>query len=133
MPETCFPIRTRSQARRPSPLPMLLLLGAVLGGCSGGDFGRSRQDVRNDDMHRCSAPRRPAASGSRRRNSNSPTRTAAPRLCLSPDRAAAFAPAWKSVFGDYKPLPSPWRQAVVFDRTAYGRLLIDEPRGHESR
>src|SRR6267143_49765 len=31
-------------------------------------------------------------------------------------------PAWKSVFGDYKPLPSPWRQAVIFDRTAYGRL-----------
>ena len=21
-------------------------------------------------------------------------------------------PAWKSVFGDYKPLPSPWRQNV---------------------
>ena len=43
-------------------------------------------------------------------------------------------PAWKSVFGDYKPLPSPWRQNVVFDRTAYGRNLIDEPhRSHASR
>src|SRR5258707_5769974 len=36
-------------------------------------------------------------------------------------------PAWKSVFGDYQPLPSPWRQQVIFDRTAYGRALIDEP------
>ena len=43
-------------------------------------------------------------------------------------------PAWKSVFGDYQPLPAPWRQRVVFDRTAYGRLLIDEPhRSHASR
>ena len=43
-------------------------------------------------------------------------------------------PAWKSVFGDYEPLPSPWRQKPVFDRTAYGRLLIDEPhRSHASR
>jgi hypothetical protein len=42
--------------------------------------------------------------------------------------------AWKSVFGDYKPIPSPWRQKPVFDRTAYGRLLIDEPhRSHASR
>jgi hypothetical protein len=36
-------------------------------------------------------------------------------------------PAWRSVFGDYKALPSPWRQNVVFDRTTYGRTLIDEP------
>jgi len=43
-------------------------------------------------------------------------------------------PAWKSVFGDYQPLPSPWRQKVIFDRTAYGRALIDEPhRTHNSR
>ena len=38
------------------------------------------------------------------------------------------------MFGNYQPLPSPWRQQVVFDRTAYGRLLIDEPhRSHSSR
>src|SRR5438045_9738656 len=36
-------------------------------------------------------------------------------------------PAWKSVFGDYQPLPSPWRQKVVFDRTMYGGHLIDAP------
>jgi hypothetical protein len=38
------------------------------------------------------------------------------------------------VFGDYQPMPAPWRQAPAFDRTAYGRLLIDEPhRSHTSR
>jgi hypothetical protein len=38
------------------------------------------------------------------------------------------------VWGDYQPLPSPWRQTVIFDRTAYGRNLIDEPhRSHASR
>jgi hypothetical protein len=36
-------------------------------------------------------------------------------------------PAWKAVFGDYQVVASPWRQKVVFDRTAYGRQLIDEP------
>src|SRR5262249_37772601 len=43
-------------------------------------------------------------------------------------------PAWKTVFGDYEVIASPWRQAPVFDRTAYGRTLIDEPhRSHSSR
>ena len=38
------------------------------------------------------------------------------------------------MFGDYQPLPSPWRQGPAFDRTAYGRALIDEPhRSHSSR
>ena len=36
-------------------------------------------------------------------------------------------PAWKAVFGDYQVVASPWRQKVAFDRTAYGRQLIDEP------
>ena len=37
------------------------------------------------------------------------------------------------MFGDYKPLPSPWRQGVpVFDRSAYGRMLIDEPHRSDS-
>ncbi|MBN8982122.1 MAG: hypothetical protein J0I29_12740 [Rhizobiales bacterium] len=36
-------------------------------------------------------------------------------------------PAWKAVFGEYTSIPSPWRQNVVFDRTAYGRRMIDEP------
>jgi hypothetical protein len=28
-------------------------------------------------------------------------------------------PAWKSVFGDYDPLATPWRQKPAFDRSAY--------------
>ncbi|MEW6768512.1 MAG: hypothetical protein AB1342_10835 [Pseudomonadota bacterium] len=36
-------------------------------------------------------------------------------------------PAWKAVFGEYTSIPSPWRQNIVFDRTAYGRRMIDEP------
>jgi hypothetical protein len=44
-------------------------------------------------------------------------------------------PAWRTVFGDYQVIASPWRQkAPPFDRTAYGKLLIDEPhRSHTSR
>src|SRR5204863_3061743 len=61
-------------------------------------------------------------------------RAPAPRSRVSPDRAAAVAAGMENVWGDYKPLPSPWRQAVIFDRTAYGRALIDEPhRSHASR
>jgi len=28
-----------------------MLMGVTLGACSGGDFGRTRADFRNDDMH----------------------------------------------------------------------------------
>ena len=47
----------RSCRRRAFPIryfaPVLLLLaGGMLGACSGGDFGRTREDFRNDDMHR---------------------------------------------------------------------------------
>jgi hypothetical protein len=45
MPETRFPIRYFAPV-------LLLLAGGMLGACSGGDFGRTREDFRNDDMHR---------------------------------------------------------------------------------
>ncbi len=115
MPETCFPIRTRTQARWRSLGPTLLLISMMLGGCSGGDFGRTRQDFRNDDMHRWLGAEATGSIGP----------------LIEPPHSR---PAWKSVFGDYQALPSPWRQKVVFDRTAYGRTLIDEPhRSHASR
>ena len=50
MPEPCIPIRTTGP--RSLPALMLLVAGLALGGCSGGDFGRTRADMRNDDMHR---------------------------------------------------------------------------------
>jgi len=128
MPETRFPIRLSAPA-------LLLLAGGMLGACSGGDFGRTREDFRNDDMHRWIGLEATSSVGLR------PS-----QFQLTDDerqlRDLAFPliepphsrPAWKSVFGDYQPMPSPWRQAPPFDRTAYGRMLIDEPhRSHSSR
>ena len=135
MPETPFPIRTRTQVRAASPLLMLLLICVTAAGCSGGDFGRTRQDFRNDDMHRwIGGEATPSvalrASQFQLTDNERLLRDLAYPLIEPPHSR----PAWKTVFGDYKPLPSPWRQEVVFDRTAYGRTLIDEPhRSHSSR
>jgi hypothetical protein len=127
MPETW---QTRSVA---SVLP--LLLAAMLGGCSGGDFGRTRQDFLNDDMHRWVGREATGSVGLRASqfqltDNERQLRDLAYPLIEPPHSR----PAWKSVFGDYQALPSPWRQNAVFDRTAYGRALIDEPhRSHTSR
>jgi hypothetical protein len=113
----------------------LFLIGMTLGACSGGDFGRTRQDFRNDDMHRWLGAEATSSIGLRPSqfqltDGERQLRDLAYPLIEPPHSR----PAWKSVFGDYKPLPSPWRQAPVFDRTAYGRALIDEPhRSHSSR
>src|ERR1700687_5503465 len=135
MPETCFPIRTSQQVRNSSPALTLLLISATLGGCSGGDFGRTRQDFLNDDRHRWIGGE---VTGSVGRRGSQFQLTDNERLLrdlayplIEPPHSR---PAWKSVFGDYAALPPPWRQKVVFDRTAYGRTLIDEPhRSHSSR
>ena len=135
MPETCFPIRKKLQLLISSPGPMLLLAGMTLGGCSGGDFGRTRQDVLSDDMHRWIGGEATAsiglpASQFQLTDNERQLRDLAYPLIEPPHSR----PAWKSVFGDYTPIPSPWRQKVIFDRTAYGRMLIDEPhRSHSSR
>src|SRR5882757_2788985 len=125
----------RIAKRRSIPALLLLLAGATLCGCSGGDFGRTRADARNDDMHRWLGAEATGSVGMKA----SQFQLADPERQLR-DLAYQFIeaplsrPAWKSVFGDYQPLPSPWRQKVVFDRTAYGRNLIDEPhRSHASR
>lgn len=135
MPETCFPIRTRLQVPISAPVLTLLLLSVALGGCSGGDFGRTRQDFLSDDMHRWMGAEATGSVGLvpsqyQLTDSERQLRDLAYPLIEPPHSR----PAWKSVFGDYKPLPSPWRQKVIFDRTAYGRQLIDEPhRSHASR
>src|ERR1700687_1151369 len=135
MPEASY--ATRIELRRTALLLLVtpLLLSVVLGGCSGGDFGRTRQDMRSDDMHRWIGAE---ATGSVGRRGSQFQLTDNERLLrdlayplIEPPHSR---PAWKSVFGDYKPLPSPWRQEPVFERTAYGRTLIDEPhRSHSSR
>jgi hypothetical protein len=128
MPETFPPIRYLSPA-------LLILLAVTLGACSGGDFGRTREDFRSDDMHRwlgleatSSVALRP--SQFQLTDNERQLRDLAFPLIEPPHSR----PAWKSVFGDYLPMASPWRQTPGFDRTAYGRMLIDEPhRSHTSR
>jgi hypothetical protein len=135
MPATRFPIRTSRPIRRSSPALALLLVSAALGGCSGGDFGRTRQDFLNDDVHRWIGGEVTGSVGLRASqfqltDNERQLRDLAYPLIEPPHSR----PAWRSVFGDYQPLPSPWRQQVVFDHTAYGRTLIDEPhRSHSSR
>jgi hypothetical protein len=130
------PVTPAGQGRpRLSSLVSVILLGATLAACSGGDFGRVRQDARNDDMHRWMGTEATGSIGLQ------PSRfqlTDNERLLrdlayplIEPPHSR---PAWKSVFGDYKPLAAPWQQKPAFDRSAYGRQLIDEPhRSHASR
>src|SRR5258706_14804884 len=135
MPETCFPIRAKWQGLISSPGLMLILAGMTLAGCSGGDFGRTREDFRNDDMHRWIGGEATGSVGLRASQFQLTDNERLLRDLAYPLIEAPHSrPAWKSVFGDYQPLPSPWRQKVVFDRTMYGRTLIDEPhRSHTSR
>src|ERR1700694_1891496 len=135
MPETYFPIGTILRAPVAAAIPTLLAAGLMLAGCSGGDFGRTRQDFLNRDMHRWVGAE---ATGSRGLHASQFQLTDGERqlrdLAYPLIEPPHSRPAWKSVFGDYQPLPSPWRQQVAFDRTAYGRTLIDEPhRSHFSR
>lgn len=118
--------------------PMLacsIVLFTTLAGCAGGDFGRTRNNAVTDDMHRWVGVE---ATGSVGLKSSEFQLTDIERQLR--DQAYPLIepphsrPLWKSVFGDYKPIESPWRQNVVFDRSAYGKLLIDEPhRSHTSR
>jgi hypothetical protein len=101
---------------------------ATLCGCAGGDFGRTRNSFVTDDMHRwlgaeATGSVRMTASEFQLTDNERTLRDQAYPL-IEPPRSR---PAWKSVFGDYQPIASPWRQAPPFDRTAYGKLLIDEP------
>jgi hypothetical protein len=129
MPDITVPVR------RALPVLTLLVAGGMLGACSGGDFGRTRADFRNDDMHKWIGAEATASVGVKPSqfqltDNERQLRDLAYPLIEPPHSR----PAWKSVFGDYQPSPSPWRQKVVFDRTAYGRALIDEPhRSHTSR
>jgi hypothetical protein len=128
MPATCVPIRGGRRGRAALPALALCLASLALGACAGGDFGRTREDFRNDDMHRWMGAEVTGSVGLhpsqfQLTDYERQLRDLAYPLIEPPHSR----PAWKSVFGDYKPLPSPWRQKPLFDRTAYGRMLIDEP------
>jgi hypothetical protein len=130
-----IPIRKQRRGGFALPTLTLCLLSVGLCACSGGDFGRTREDFRNDDMHRWMGAEVTGSVGLhpsqfQLTDDERQLRDLAYPLIEPPHSR----PAWKSVFGDYQPVPSPWRQQVVFDRTAYGRMLIDEPhRSHASR
>ncbi len=131
MPQWRLPWRWRRGFELAAALALPLLLGA----CSGGDFGRVRADFRSDDMHRWIGAEATASIG--RRPSDFQLTEIERQLrdqaypLIEPPHSR---PAWKNVFGEYQPIASPWRQQPLFDRTSYGRLLIDEPhRSHASR
>jgi hypothetical protein len=135
MPKMSSPIRTRLRLGPTILIAISLLTGATLGGCAGGDFGRTRENARNDDMHRWIGIEATASVGLRPSQYQLTDKERLLRDLAYPLIEPPHSrPAWKTVFGDYQPLPAPWRQAPAFDRTAYGRMLIDEPhRSHASR
>jgi hypothetical protein len=133
MPEMSSRVRTRLRLPPTILIAASLFSVALLGGCAGGDFGRTRGDFRNDDMHRWVGIE---ATGSVGLRASQYQLTDKERLLrdlayplIEPPHSR---PAWKTVYGDYQPLPAPWRQAPPFDRTAYGRMLIDEPHRSQS-
>jgi hypothetical protein len=130
------PSADRGRNSRPVRVIVQLSVVAVaLGGCAGGDLGRTRSSALNDDMHRwigaeaVNSVGKPASAFQLTDNERLLRDLAYP--FIEPPHSR---PAWKSVFGNYASKPAPWRQDVVFDHTAYGRRLIDEPhRSHSSR
>ncbi|MBN8967704.1 MAG: hypothetical protein J0G95_04490 [Rhizobiales bacterium] len=113
----------------------LFIIPLVFGvGCNGGDFGRTRQMFYHQDMHRW------VGEEATQSLDGIPSQFALPDYERElRDKAFYFIqpphsrPHWKGVFGDYERIPAPWRVKVVFDPTAYGRKMIDEPhRSHIS-
>jgi hypothetical protein len=135
MPELSPRVKTKPRQPRRVLSVAVILASIAAAGCSGGDFGRVSEYVLNDDMHRWVGVEATASVGLRASqfqltDSERLLRDLAYPL-IEPPRSR---PLWKSVWGEYQPLPAPWRQNILFDRSAYGRLLIDEPhRSHFSR
>src|ERR1700750_793943 len=122
MPARSDPTRLRLHPAIP------VAISLMLGGCAGGDFGRTRENFRNDDMHPWIGVE---ATGSVGLPASQYQLTDKERLLrdlayplIEPPHSR---PAWKTVFGDYQPLPAPWRQAPPVDSTPVGRLLVREP------
>jgi hypothetical protein len=135
MPRSLKADRVRNRRQTAFIILPVALLTAALGGCAGGDLGRTRGSALNDDMHRWIGAEAVNSVG---KQASHFQLTDNERLLR--DLAYPFIepphsrPAWKTVFGNYTSIPAPWRQDVQFDRTAYGRRLIDEPhRSHASR
>lgn len=125
----------RARRSRRALLCFAAPLAAALAGCAGGDLGRTRGSALNDDMHRWIGAEATGSIGKRASDFQLTDNERQLRDLAYPFIEPPLSrPAWKTVFGDYKPIPSPWRQQVLFDPTLYGRKLLDEPhRSHSSR
>jgi hypothetical protein len=108
--------------------PLYLLPFVASLACPGDDFGRTQSTFYHEDMHSWVGIEATTSLGGRPSQFQLTDYERTLR-----DHAYYFIepphsrPAWKAVFGDYKPFPAPWRQKVIFDRTLYGRRMIDEP------
>jgi hypothetical protein len=96
--------------------------------CPGGDFGRTAPTFYHEDMHSWVGVEATTSLGGWpsqfQLTDYERTLRDFAYYFIEPPHSR---PAWKAVFGDYKPFPAPWRQKVIFDRTLYGRRMIDEP------
>lgn len=109
-----------------NPLYLLPFIAGLA--CPGDDFGRTAPGLYHEDMHSWVGAEATASLGGQPSEFQLTDDERALRdlayYFIEPPHSR---PAWKAVFGDYKPLPPPWQQNIVFDRTAYGRKMIDEP------
>lgn len=109
-----------------NPLYILPFIAGLA--CPGDDFGRTRASLYHEDMHSWVGVEATTSLGGvpsqfQLTDSERALRDIAYYLIEPPHSR----PAWKAVFGDYQRFPAPWSQKVVFDRTLYGRRMIDEP------
>ena len=112
MPRSLRADRVRNRQRLLSVFSVALL-GASLGGCAGGDLGRTRPFALNDDMHRwvgaeaVNSVGKPSSRFQLTDNERLLRDLAYP--LIEPPHSR---PAWKTVFGDYERMPAPWRQEI---------------------
>ena len=108
--------------------PLYLLPFVASLACPGDDFGRTRSTFYHEDMHSWVGVEATTSLGGLPSQFQLTDYERSLRdfayYFIEPPHSR---PAWKAVFGDYKPFPAPWRQKVIFDRTLYGRRMIDEP------
>ena len=108
--------------------PLYLLPFVASLACPGDDFGRTRSTFYHEDMHSWVGVEATTSLGGLPSQFQLTDYERSLRdfayYFIEPPHSR---PAWKAVFGDYKPFPASWRQKVIFDRTLYGRRMIDEP------
>src|ERR1700750_1559041 len=106
--------------------PLYLLPFVARLACPGGDFGRTAPTFYHEDMHSWVGIEATTSLGGLpsqfQLTDYERTLRDLAYYFIEPPHSR---PAWKAVFGDYKPCPAPWRQKVIFDRTLYGRRMID--------